>query len=143
MMPGSRFISASEQTTRAIGRKLGMTLQPGSIVSLRGSLGSGKTVFTKGIAEALNITENIISPTYTLIQEYCGTLELHHLDLYRISGIEDFEMLGAEELLYTAGVSVIEWSEIIEELLPEFTIRVTLEIDSDQKRLISIDGAAL
>jgi len=97
----------------------------------------------KGIAEALHITEAIVSPTFTLIQEYRGTLDLYHMDLYRLEGVEDFAGIGGEELLYAGGVTLIEWSEKIAEILPEHTIRIVLSIDEDGSRTISITGVTL
>ncbi|MDD2296619.1 MAG: tRNA (adenosine(37)-N6)-threonylcarbamoyltransferase complex ATPase subunit type 1 TsaE [Sphaerochaetaceae bacterium] len=133
----------SEEETKEVGRQLGKIATSGTVVSLRGPLGAGKTIIAKGIAEALGITEAIVSPTFTLVQEYEGRLPMHHLDLYRIDGIEDFEGIGGEELLYSAGITVIEWSEKIEELLPSETIRVTLQIQKDGSREIAIEGAVL
>lgn len=133
----------SEEETKEVGRKLGKIATTGTVISLRGPLGAGKTIIAKGIAEALGITEAIVSPTFTLVQEYEGRLPMHHLDLYRIDGIEDFEGIGGEELLYSAGITVIEWSEKIEHLLPIQTIRVTIEILANQNRQISIRGLAL
>lgn len=135
--------SHSEEETRKIGYRLGMVCKPGSVVSLRGSLGSGKTVFAKGLAQALCITEPIVSPTFTLIQEYEGSLPLFHMDLYRISSVEEFEMIGGEEFLYGDGVTLVEWSEKIAELLPDTTIFVDIRIMPNQDRTISIEGIAL
>ena len=133
----------SEEETRALGRRIGENLGPGSIVSLSGPLGSGKTVIAKGVAEALEITEPIVSPTFTLIQEYCGKLELYHMDLYRLEGADDFAGIGGEELLYAGGVSLIEWSEKIAELLPKSTIKIVLAINDDGSRTVAITGVAL
>jgi tRNA threonylcarbamoyladenosine biosynthesis protein TsaE len=133
----------SEEETRALGRRIGKNLGPGSIVSLSGPLGSGKTVIAKGVAEALEITEPIVSPTFTLIQEYCGKLELYHMDLYRLEGADDFAGIGGEELLYAGGVSLIEWSEKIADMLPESTIKIVLAINDDGSRTVAITGVAL
>lgn len=133
----------SEEETRALGRRIGKNLGPGSIVSLSGPLGSGKTVIAKGVAEALEITEPIVSPTFTLIQEYCGKLELYHMDLYRLEGADDFAGIGGEELLYAGGVSLIEWSEKIAEMLPKSTIKIVLAINDDGSRTVAITGVAL
>ncbi len=132
--------STDTEETLAIGRLLGEQLSPGAIISLRGSLGAGKTILAKGIALALKIDEAITSPTYTLLQEYEGTLPLYHMDLYRIDSVEEFEMLGTEELLYEKGITLIEWSEKIDEILPEDTIFITLSIEENQDRLITIQG---
>ena len=137
------FICTSEEETRELGRKIGRTLCSGALVSLTGPLGAGKTVIAKGIAEALHITEAIVSPTFTLVQEYEGDMELHHLDLYRISGAEDFEGIGGEELLWEKGVTLIEWSEKIAELLPAHTIYVSISIAETQERHIEVRGLDL
>ena len=135
-----RFTSSSPQETADLGFRIGKACTAGSVVSLRGSLGAGKTVFAKGIAKALGITEAIVSPTFTLMQEYEGTLELYHMDLYRISGTDEFEMIGGEEMLYGNGVTLIEWSEKIQDMLPDGTIFVDISIMPDTKREITIEG---
>lgn len=137
------FVCATEEETRDLGRRIGRNLRSGSLVSLTGPLGAGKTVIAKGIAQALNITEAVVSPTFTLVQEYEGDLSLHHLDLYRISGAEDFEGIGGEELLYEEGVTLIEWSEKIVELLPSHTIYITISITDTQERHIAVKGLDL
>ncbi len=126
--------------TLEIGQMIAKHISSGALISLRGPLGAGKTVIAKGIAQALGITEAIVSPTFTLIQEYEGTLPLIHMDLYRIDGVEDFEGIGGEELLYQKGITLIEWSEKIDEILPPHTIYVTIEIGENQKRVITIKG---
>jgi tRNA threonylcarbamoyladenosine biosynthesis protein TsaE len=138
-----RFISSSHQETFDLGFRIGKACTPGAIVSLRGSLGAGKTVLAKGIAKALGITEAIVSPTFTLMQEYEGVLPLYHMDLYRISGTDEFEMIGGEEMLYGNGVTLIEWSEKIQEMLPDGTIFVDISIMPDTKREITIEGIEL
>ena len=124
--------------TEEEGRRLGETLRKGDVVSLRGSLGAGKTVLAKGIAKALGITEAIVSPTFTLVQEYDGKEKLYHLDLYRLSGEDEFESMGGEEFLYPDGITLIEWSEKIEDMLPDSTIFVTIDILPDGSRDIDI-----
>lgn len=135
--------SHTELETREVGYRLGKLAKAGMVVSLRGSLGSGKTVFAKGLASALGITEPIVSPTFTLIQEYEGTLPLYHMDLYRISSIEEFEMIGGEEFLYSDGVTLVEWSEKIAPLLPDTTIFVDISIMPNQERIITLQGVQL
>ncbi len=138
-----RFICASEEETKELGRRIGRALSSGSLVSLTGPLGAGKTVLAKGIAQALHITEAIVSPSFTLIQEYEGDMELHHLDLYRISGAEDFEGIGGEELLWETGVTLIEWSEKIADLLPAHTIYISFSIGDTQERHVEVKGLDL
>jgi tRNA threonylcarbamoyladenosine biosynthesis protein TsaE len=135
-----KFISHSSQETLEFGRELAKKLKAGSVVSLRGSLGAGKTVIAKGIAEYLNINEAIVSPTFTILQEYDGDRALYHMDLYRISGCDEFEMMGGEEMLYGDGITLIEWSEKIDEMLPEDTIYIELSIEDNQDRVINVSG---
>lgn len=138
-----KFESKSVADTLALGRRLGNVCKPGTVISLRGSLGAGKTVIAKGVAEALGITEAIVSPTFTLVQEYEGTMPMYHMDLYRISGTEEFEMIGGEEMLYSNGVALVEWSEKIESMLPDDTVYIELEILPDQTRVIDVEGIEL
>lgn len=137
------LVSHSEEETFALGYRLGKACKAGAVISLRGSLGSGKTVLAKGLASALEIAEPITSPTFTLIQEYQGTLPLYHMDLYRLSGSDEFEMIGAEEMLFSGGVCLVEWSEKIEEMLPDTTIYVDITIMPNQDRKIDITGIEL
>ncbi|MCL1814972.1 MAG: tRNA (adenosine(37)-N6)-threonylcarbamoyltransferase complex ATPase subunit type 1 TsaE [Treponema sp.] len=128
------FISLSPEDTVQLGKKIGHLLKPGSIVAIRGRLGSGKTVLARGIAQSLGITEMVTSPSYTIISEYEGTIPLYHMDAYRLSGDQDFRLTGAEELLYGRGVSVVEWPERIN--LPPSDVTVEIEIMEDGKRRI-------
>ena len=132
------MISHSYAETEAIGFETGTSLRKGSVISLRGSLGAGKTVFAKGVARSLGITEAIVSPTFTIVQEYDGTMKMYHLDLYRLSGEDEFESMGGEEFLYPDGISLIEWSEKIDSMLPDDTIYVSITINDDQSRNIEI-----
>ncbi len=136
------MISHSEKETEELGRKFGSSLRRGDLVSLVGSLGAGKTVFAKGIARALGISEAIVSPTFTLVQEYEGREKLYHLDLYRLSGEDEFESMGGEDFLYPDGITLIEWAEKIEEMMPSDAFTVTISILSDGTRDISIKGGS-
>ncbi len=135
-----RVATADEQQTIQLGEQIGSSLEPGSIIALSGPLGSGKTTLVKGIARALGIQEAVTSPTFTIIQEYDGRLKLYHMDLYRIDSVEEFDLLGAEELFYQQGVAVIEWSEKIADLLPSSAISITCTIEHDQTRTVTIGG---
>lgn len=137
------YYSQSEKETKQLGFNLSKKVVKGSVISLRGSLGAGKTVFAKGFAEGLGITEAIVSPTFTLVQEYDGVLKMYHLDLYRLSGEDEFESMGGEDFLYPDGVTLIEWSEKIEDMLPDNTIFINITIDKDLKRIIDIKGIEL
>jgi len=136
-------LTITADQTLKLGEKIGNSCIPGSIVSLRGPLGSGKTVVAKGIALSLNIEDPITSPTFTIIQEYNGRIPMIHMDLYRIDSIEEFELLGAEELLFSSNVTIIEWSELIENILPENTIRVEISINKDSTRSFLISGVVV
>ena len=110
--------SASE--TAELGRKLAMQAEPGSVFTLSGDLGVGKTVFTQGMAEGLCIPEPVCSPTFTIVQVYDGgRMPFYHFDVYRIEDIEEMEEIGYEDYFYGDGITVIEWAERIRELLPE------------------------
>ncbi|MBQ0071139.1 MAG: tRNA (adenosine(37)-N6)-threonylcarbamoyltransferase complex ATPase subunit type 1 TsaE [Spirochaetales bacterium] len=134
------YRSCSAEETEKLGYKLGSLLEEGDVVSLRGSLGAGKTVLAKGIARALGIKESIVSPTFTLVQEYEGDKKLYHLDIYRLSGEDEFESMGGEEFLYPDGITLIEWSEKIDSMLPEDTLFIQVSIGEDQVRTITIEG---
>lgn len=133
----------STEETEALGRKIGNALKKGDVVSLRGSLGAGKTVIAKGIARSLGIDEAIVSPTFTLVQEYDGREKLYHLDIYRLSGEDEFESMGGEEFLYPDGISLIEWSEKIDSMLPDNTIYIDITINDDLSRSVDIRGLEL
>ena len=135
-----QIISNNVQETEKTAEEFASALKCGSVISLRGSLGAGKTVFAKGIARALGINEAIVSPTFTIVQEYEGKMKMYHLDLYRLSGCDEFESMGGEDFLYPDGITLIEWSEKIEEMLPDNTIYVSIIINEDQRRTITIEG---
>jgi tRNA threonylcarbamoyladenosine biosynthesis protein TsaE len=135
--------SASPEETEALGERFAQTLKPGSVVALKGGLGAGKTCFTRGIARAWGITENVTSPTYTIVSEYGArlngqTIPLYHIDAYRLNGDEDFENTGAGELIdnKAAGIAVIEWSERIPRSIPAGAITAEIEITGPQSRLL-------
>ena len=139
----AEYESHSAEETEKAGYELGKKLRKGDVISLRGSLGAGKTVLAKGIAKALSINEAIVSPTFTIVQEYDeGTMPMFHLDLYRLSGDDEFESMGGEEFLYPDGITLIEWSEKIEDMLPDSTIFVEIAINEDLTRKITIEGGA-
>ena len=121
-----------EETFEA-GRKIGMNAKPGQIYTLTGDLGVGKTVFTQGVAAGLGITEPVNSPTFTIIQEYeDGRLPFYHFDVYRIADLEEMEEIGYDDYFFGQGICLIEWAELIEEILPEKRIEVTIENDLDK-----------
>ena len=123
--------SASE--TLALGEKLGKAAKPGQIYTLNGDLGVGKTVLTQGFAKGLGITEAVNSPTFTIIQEYTeGRLPFYHFDVYRIGDVEEMDEIGYEDYVYGQGVSLIEWANLIEEILPEHYTEIRIEKDLDK-----------
>ena len=123
----------SSEETAELGRKIGKIVQPGDIICLNGDLGVGKTVFTQGIADGLEIDDSICSPTFTLIQEYeQGRIPLYHFDVYRISGPWDMDDLGYEDYFFGNGVCLVEWGCLIEDLLPDNTIMITIEKDLEK-----------
>ena len=132
------------EETYELGRKMGREAEPGQIVCLSGDLGVGKTVFTQGFAAGLGIEGPVNSPTFTILQQYeDGRLPLYHFDVYRIGDISEMDEIGYEDCFYGSGVSLIEWSELIEELLPERAVHVTIEKDLERGfdfRRIRVEG---
>ena len=118
----------SPEETRALGKKIGALAGPGDVYTLVGDLGVGKTAFTQGIAEGLGITEPVSSPTFTIVQIYEeGRLPFYHFDVYRIGDLEEMEEIGYEDYFYGQGLCMIEWANLIEEILPEKRYDVTIE----------------
>lgn len=134
----------SPEETFALGEKLGREVKPGQIYTLNGDLGTGKTVFTQGFASGLGITEPVNSPTFTILQVYEeGRMPFYHFDVYRIGDVEEMDEIGYEDCFYGEGVCLIEWAELIEEILPENVIVVTIEKDLEQGfdyRKITLEG---
>ena len=119
--------------TFAFGIKLGDAAEPGTVYTLVGDLGVGKTVLTQGLAEGLGITEAVNSPTFTILQVYEeGRLPLYHFDVYRIGDVEEMDEIGYEDYFYGDGVCLIEWANLIEEILPEHYRQVTIEKDLEK-----------
>ncbi|MDO5391892.1 MAG: tRNA (adenosine(37)-N6)-threonylcarbamoyltransferase complex ATPase subunit type 1 TsaE [Eubacteriales bacterium] len=130
--------------TYEVGEKIGRQATPGQVYTLVGDLGVGKTVFTQGVAGGLGITEPVSSPTFTIIQEYEeGRLPFYHFDVYRIGCIEEMDEIGYEDYFYGKGICLIEWANLIEEIIPEDAISITIEKDLekgfDYRRMI-IEG---
>ena len=123
----------SAQETFALGQRIGLEALPGQVYTLIGDLGVGKTVFTQGFAAGLGITEPVSSPTFTIVQQYDeGRMPLYHFDVYRIGDVEEMDEIGYEDCFYGEGVCLIEWSTLIEEILPENAIHVTIEKDMEK-----------
>ncbi len=133
----------NEEETRSLGKRLGELLQPGMIVALNGTLGSGKTRFTQGIGSGLGISgERIVSPTYTICVPYSGRLQLVHIDAYRIESPAEVDELGLDELLEDGAVLVIEWAERIMNELPPVDVDIHFEQVDENLRLIHINSPA-
>lgn len=123
----------SPEETEALGKKLGREAKPGEVYTLVGDLGVGKTVFTQGIAKGLEITEPINSPTFTIVQVYEeGRMPFYHFDVYRIGDVEEMEEIGYEDYFYGEGLTMIEWANLIEELLPEHYREICIEKDLEK-----------
>ena len=131
------YDSNSPKETFELGQRIACKLEKGSVVALQGGLGSGKTCLSKGIAAGLGITETITSPTYTIISEYQN---MNHIDAYRLENEEDFEGIGGSEIINGDKISVIEWSDRIQRILPPNTINIKIEITGASSRLIKIGG---
>ena len=137
-----KMISGDPTKTFYIGRILGEALTAGDIVALTGELGAGKTCLTQGIARGLGVPEvyQITSPTFTLVNEYPGRLNLIHLDVYRLSSSRDLQDLGYEEFFFGKGVTVIEWAEKIRDIIPEKSLSVTMAYLDQNQRSIDMKG---
>ncbi len=133
-----KFITHTPEETIELGKKIGSKLKKGDVIAMQGTLAAGKTTITKGIAQALGISDTITSPTFCLISEYYGKMPLYHMDVYRLEGGEDFVNLGTDDMIYGDGVSIIEWSEKIMDELPKRTIILKITPNEDGSRLIEI-----
>lgn len=135
------------EETFALGQKIGRAAPPGQVYTLTGDLGVGKTVFTQGVASGLGITEPVNSPTFTIVQVYEeGRLPFYHFDVYRIGDIEEMEEIGYDDYFFGEGICLIEWAELIKEILPENRISITIEKDLSRGfdyRRITIEGLEL
>ena len=136
---------ASEKETERIGEAIGQAAEAGTVVALIGDLGTGKTTLTKSIAKGLGVTETVTSPTFNIIREYkSGRIPLYHFDVYRIGDPDEMFELGYEEYFYGDGIRVVEWADIIEELLPEDAVIIRIERGASEEereyRIESEDG---
>jgi tRNA threonylcarbamoyladenosine biosynthesis protein TsaE len=134
----------SEEATRELGKILGKAVKEGTVITLNGDLGVGKTVFTQGFAQGLGVEETVNSPTFTIVQVYEeGRMPFCHFDVYRIGDIEEMEEIGYEDYFYGNGVCLIEWAELIKEILPEKYVEISIEKDLNcgfDYRKITIKG---
>ena len=137
------FFTDSPAHTEAVGEALGKVLQPGTVIAYRGDLGAGKTAFTRGLARGLGVSEQVTSPTYTIVNEYLsGRMPLFHFDMYRLSCADELFDIGWEDYLERGGVCAVEWSENVAEALDE-AITVTICKTGDESRHITIEGGCV
>jgi len=133
-----------QEETFALGAQMGRQVKPGTVFALAGDLGVGKTVFTQGLARGLGIREPVSSPTFTILQIYEeGRLPFYHFDVYRIGGVEEMDEIGYEDYFYGDGVCLIEWADLIEEILPREACRIRIEKDLEKGfdyRKITLEG---
>lgn len=139
--PSITVVSHSAADTARLGEAVGARLAPGDVIVLRGQLGAGKTVFTQGIGRGLGVREHVISPTFTLLREHTsGRLPLYHVDAYRLVGAVEAYTFGLDEYLYGDGVTVIEWGERVETLLPAEHLAVDLSYGDTSERVITLSA---
>lgn len=123
----------SPKETYALGEKIGREALPGQVYTLNGDMGVGKTVFTQGVAAGLGIQEPVNSPTFTIVQVYEeGRMPFYHFDVYRIGDVEEMEEIGYQDYFYGEGLCMIEWAQLIEEIIPENARHITIEKDLDK-----------
>ena len=125
-----------ENKTREIGYKLGKLLFPGSVICLIGDLGAGKTTMTQSLAKALEVDDYITSPTFTIVNEYEGKMPLYHFDVYRIGSSEEMYDIGFDEYIDAEGVCIIEWANIIEDILPDEYLKIELKYKETGREMI-------
>ena len=139
------FLSNNESKTKEFAKKLASRLVQGSFLAVYGDLGVGKTAFVQGLAEGLGVRESIISPTYTILRVYeSGRLPLYHFDVYRVADPEEMDYIGCDEYFFGSGVCLIEWGELISEIIPENAVWIKIEKNLDKGidyRKITVEGA--
>jgi tRNA threonylcarbamoyladenosine biosynthesis protein TsaE len=136
-------ITHNEKETEALGERLAEVLPEGAVVALYGDLGAGKTALVRGLGRGLGVTDTIVSPTFTIVNEHRGRRELFHFDMYRLRSADELFDIGWEDYLARGGVCAVEWSENVRDAFDGSEIRVTIEKLSDTERGIRIEGASL
>jgi tRNA threonylcarbamoyladenosine biosynthesis protein TsaE len=137
------ILTKSPEDTVLLGERIARSLKPNDVVAITGELGAGKTTLIQGVAKGLGINNWITSPTFTLINEFTGKLNLYHVDLYRIDSVADAEDIAIEEYFNKGGVTVIEWAEKIGPILPAGTVEIKISIVSDNERSLEIKGLSI
>ena len=133
-------VTNSAAETEKFARELAASLKPDDVLAFYGGLGMGKTTFVRGLALGLGSLDEVSSPTFSLVHEYRSTPKLYHFDMYRVTSFDDLYSTGFFDYLETGAILAIEWSENIEEALPDRTIRVTFERLEEEKRRITLEG---
>jgi tRNA threonylcarbamoyladenosine biosynthesis protein TsaE len=138
--PG-RIVTRSTDETLALAGSVGDVLHPGDVVSLAGDLGTGKTVFARGVARALGVDDPVVSPTFTIVREYEGRVPVVHVDVYRIDTFQELYDLGFEEVVRDDAVTIVEWGDVVDSMLPSDRLDVRLAAGvGDDERVIEIEG---
>lgn len=138
------FITRSPEETETLGEKIAEKLVGGEVLALFGEMGAGKTALTRGIARGLGVTGGVSSPTFALVHEYRGRLPVYHFDMYRVEGWDDLYSTGFFDYLDSGGVLIIEWSENIENALPENAVRIHLrQGETENQRILTLEGMGL
>ncbi len=139
-----QFQMSSPEETELLGQKIGARLKGGEVLALFGGMGAGKTVLTRGIARGLGVAEGVSSPTFALVHEYDGRLKIYHFDMFRVESWDDLYSTGFFDFLDSGAVLIVEWSENIENALPESAVRIRLAPGrTERERVISIEGMEL
>ena len=139
-----KYTTNSPMETEAIGAALGKILPPGSVIAYRGDLGAGKTAFTRGLARGLGVTEQVTSPTYTIVNEYIGgTMPLFHFDMYRLGSSDELFDIGWEDYLERGGVCAVEWSENVWDALEDPIVITVSRLDEDTRKILIEGGDAI
>ena len=135
-----KIVLRNIEDTRALGQRIAEGLKPGSIIALVGPLGAGKTTLAQMIARGLCVTERMASPTFTIVQEYrSGRLPLFHFDVYRVSDPDELFEIGFDEYLHAGGVCLVEWADLIEDVMPEGTVWIRLEYgETEDERVCTV-----
>ena len=136
-----RVVTRSPDETLAVAKAVGELLRPGDVVSLAGDLGTGKTVFARGVARALGVSDPVVSPSFTIVREYEGRVPVVHVDVYRIGTFQELHDLGFEEVVREDAVTLVEWGDAVDRMLPADRLEVRLAAGAgDDERVIEIEG---